>query len=172
MSETALSLFPLPRALAARGISLRLQSGEDAAVQEALFVEARRAEFDVLAWDEESKRDFLAHQSALQQRHYGLHYKGAELYTVLERGVPIGRFYIDRLSPSEIRLVDFIFFATHRGTGLGTAFLEALLDEAGRSGKFVGLHVEEHNPARRLYQRLGFRDAALRPPYIYMRRDP
>jgi predicted GNAT family acetyltransferase len=34
-----------------------------------------------------------------------------------------------------------------------------LKDEAARSNRFVSLHVEEDNPARRLYQRLGFRDA-------------
>jgi len=37
--------------------------------------------------------------------------------------------------------------------------MHALLSEAGAAGKRVVLHVEQHNRAVRLYQRLGFVDA-------------
>lgn len=162
------SLFPVPEVLLPRGIALRLQTPSDAVMQDALFTQARWDEFSQLPWEEAQKRTFLAQQSALQQHHYRAHYRGAELYTVLQAGEPIGRFYIDRVSPSEIRVIDIAFFEPHRGQGLGTALLQAVLDEAQRTGKFAGLHVESHNPARRLYQRLGFTDAEERPPYIYM----
>jgi ribosomal-protein-alanine N-acetyltransferase len=44
-----------------------------------------------------------------------------------------------------------------RGQGIGGLLLRALLSEAGRQGiAQVSLSVEPDNPARRLYERLGF----------------
>ncbi len=44
-----------------------------------------------------------------------------------------------------------------RGKGIGTALLASLLDEARRRGiRRVSLSVEKHNPAARLYRRVGF----------------
>jgi len=46
---------------------------------------------------------------------------------------------------------------SHRGQGIGTALLEALLKEAERQGvRSMSLSVERDNPALGLYQRLGF----------------
>ncbi|MEC3915139.1 GNAT family N-acetyltransferase [Nocardia sp. CDC160] len=45
-----------------------------------------------------------------------------------------------------------------RGTGLGTALMSALLDTARDRYDAVSLSVRLENPARRLYQRLGFVD--------------
>ena len=45
-----------------------------------------------------------------------------------------------------------------RGRGIGTALLRRLLELAGEGGfQQLSLSVEHDNPARRLYQRLGFR---------------
>ncbi|WP_024806209.1 GNAT family N-acetyltransferase [Nocardia sp. BMG51109] len=43
-----------------------------------------------------------------------------------------------------------------RGTGLGTALLTRLLDDAAPHHDAICLSVRETNPARRLYERLGF----------------
>ncbi len=43
-----------------------------------------------------------------------------------------------------------------RGTGLGTMMLNRLLDSAAADHDAVCLSVRENNPARRLYERLGF----------------
>jgi ribosomal protein S18 acetylase RimI-like enzyme len=34
--------------------------------------------------------------------------------------------------------------------------MQDLIDEADAAGKAVSIHVEKNNPARRLYERLGF----------------
>lgn len=158
--------------LAARGIALRLQTPGDEAMQRDLFVQSRWTEFAQVPWDDAQKMQFLSQQSALQQHHYRTHYQGAEFYTVLEDGTPIGRLYVDRVSPTEIRLVDIIFAEHRRCQGFGTAFLQTLQDMARATGKCIGLHVEENNPARRLYRRLGLGDVEPRPPYIYMTWTP
>jgi GNAT superfamily N-acetyltransferase len=48
-----------------------------------------------------------------------------------------------------------------RGGGVATALLEALLEHARREGfRAVSLSVNEDNPSRRIYLRLGFADVA------------
>jgi ribosomal protein S18 acetylase RimI-like enzyme len=68
----------------------------------------------------------------------------------------------------EIRLVDIILVPMLTGQGIGSAIIRVLLDEAARTGRYVGLHVESYNPARRLYQRLGFVDRKPQGPYMFM----
>jgi len=45
-----------------------------------------------------------------------------------------------------------------RGQGVGEMLLRALIGEAARCGLGLCLSVRSENPARRLYERLGFRD--------------
>ena len=45
-----------------------------------------------------------------------------------------------------------------RGQGLGEKLMRAMIDEAARRGLGLCLSVRSENPARRLYERLGFRD--------------
>ena len=58
-----------------------------------------------------------------------------------------------------------------RGQGIGTAMVEALIDEAARTGRALTLGVVKTNPALRLYQRLGFRTTHEDERKFYMRRD-
>ena len=45
-----------------------------------------------------------------------------------------------------------------RGQGIGEKLMRALIGEAARRGLGLSLSVRSENPARRLYERLGFRD--------------
>ena len=47
---------------------------------------------------------------------------------------------------------DIALLPAWRGRGLGGRCLQALVDQ----GRALGIQVELHNPARRLYERLGF----------------
>jgi ribosomal protein S18 acetylase RimI-like enzyme len=69
---------------------------------------------------------------------------------------PAGRLYVDRRE-KEIRIVDIALLPEFRGRGIGTSILQNLIAEAGTAGQTLTIHVEQHNPAMRLYQRLGFR---------------
>ena len=55
--------------------------------------------------------------------------------------------------------MDIALLPEYRGRGIGTALLEELLVEADATGRRVTIHVERFNPARRLYERLGFVEA-------------
>jgi len=62
-------------------------------------------------------------------------------------------FYIDDRSP----VVTIAVRDGARGRGVGEALLRALIGEASARGLHLALDVRETNPARRLYERLGFR---------------
>ena len=59
-----------------------------------------------------------------------------------------------------------------RGQGIGGAILKDVLDDAAAAGKAVSIHVEVHNPARRLYERLGFEAVEDKGIYVEMVRRP
>jgi GNAT superfamily N-acetyltransferase len=55
--------------------------------------------------------------------------------------------------------------AEARGSGVGSALLDALVSLAREQGyRAVSLSVNRQNPARRLYERKGFRDAGISDP--------
>lgn len=55
--------------------------------------------------------------------------------------------------------------AEARGSGVGSALLDALLTLAREQGhRAMSLSVDRRNPARRLYERKGFRDAGISDP--------
>ncbi|MCW2495938.1 GNAT family N-acetyltransferase [Jatrophihabitans sp.] len=56
-------------------------------------------------------------------------------------------------APDLVHILDIAVLPTAQGRGIGTALLTAVLDEAGTA---VQLSVAPDNPARRLYERLGF----------------
>ena len=53
--------------------------------------------------------------------------------------------------------------------GIGTALVTMVLNEAVSAGKPVVLHVEKHNRARFLYERLGFSTSEWNDVYLEMR---
>lgn len=64
-----------------------------------------------------------------------------------------GYGFVDAETP-ELSLTTF---EPYRGRGVGTALLDALVQEARRRGlPALSLSVEDANPARRLYERAGF----------------
>lgn len=62
-----------------------------------------------------------------------------------------------RPSPDAHWLEHFFLAPDLQGTGIGTAVLRDLLDRCDRDGVLVRLNVLQGSPARRLYERLGFR---------------
>ncbi len=63
--------------------------------------------------------------------------------------------YVDR-RPGDIRIVDIALLPEFRGEGVGGRLLAQLMDEAAASGRKLSIHVEIHNRAAELYDRLGF----------------
>jgi GNAT superfamily N-acetyltransferase len=153
----ALSREPLalPAELAAQGVSLRPETAEDHAFLEFLYCSVRWPELIQTDWSDEAKLHFLKDQYRLQVIHYTRYYAEAAFSIVEWQGQPAGRLYLHR-SPEELRIVDISLLPDACGRGLGGALLHAVFAEARAAGQYVCIHVELFNPARRLYDRLGF----------------
>jgi ribosomal protein S18 acetylase RimI-like enzyme len=136
-----------------------------------LYASTREEELSVVDWAPEQKHAFLAMQFQAQDVHYREHYPGAELSILLRGGVPAGRFYVHRRG-REIRLMDIALLPEHRNQGIATELIGRLFVEAAATGKSVTVHVEQFNPALRLYERLGFRSIAEHGAYFLMEWTP
>jgi GNAT superfamily N-acetyltransferase len=158
-------------AAAVPDVALRPEGDDDVAFLQALYASTRAEELAQVPWDDAQKRDFLAHQFALQREQYRQHYPGAEWLVIERDGVPAGRVYVRR-GGTEIRLMDIALLPALRGGGLGTRLTRALLDWADALPLPVTLHVEPFNPAYRMYRRLGFAYVRSTGVYHFLQRAP
>ncbi|MBC8424807.1 GNAT family N-acetyltransferase [bacterium] len=136
-------------------MTLRPATPDDRSFLERVYAESRAAELEATGWPDDEKDAFCRGQFAAQDSHYRTYYPDCE-YLVVERdGEPVGRLYRERRA-DEIRIVDIALLADARGHGLGGRLMRRILDEAAAADLMVRIHVERTNPARRLYDRLGF----------------
>lgn len=104
------------------------------------------------------------------------------------------RMFYDRFDPALIRIIqvegrdagllevregtDHIFIARIEVTpacqrqGIGTAVIKSILADSREKGRPVILQVLRSNPARALYERLGFSVYAETPTHFKMRKEP
>lgn len=151
-----------------RGVGLRDEATDDAPFLEAMYLSIRRGEFSALGWPEAALEAFLRDQFRLQTLHYRRHYKPAEFLIIEQAGLAIGRLYL-HAGDEDIRIIDISLIEAARGAGLGGALIRSVMDEAAVSGRRVSLHVDAGNPARRLYERLGFQATGADPaPSVHM----
>jgi GNAT superfamily N-acetyltransferase len=151
-----------------RQLAVRPIGPADTGFLSRLYASTRAEELALTHWDDDHKQAFLAMQFTAQHAYYQEHYRGAAFDLILLAGMPIGRIYLARWE-DQVRIVDIALLPEHRGQGIGTAFLRAVLAEGARLGLAVTIHVERFNPALRLYERLGFRTAADKGVYLLLR---
>lgn len=168
-STLAPSVLMLPADLAARGLSLRTKAAKDADFVRDLYISHRWEEMQAAPWSDEERLAFLREQARLQAAHYDVNYHDADFLIIEMAGRPIGRLYLFRHNRADLRIVEIGLMPDWRGQGLGGALLRWVQDMARDGGyTLCSIHVEQNNPARRLYQRLGFTDMEAVGPYILM----
>jgi ribosomal protein S18 acetylase RimI-like enzyme len=133
-----------------------------------LYASTRESELAQVEWDGAGKRAFVEHQFSAQDYHYRTHYPGATLDVIEVDGEPAGRLYVHR-GEDDIRIMDIALAPAFRNRGIGTGLLEGLMEEAASSGRSLSIHVELQNPARSLYDRLGFVPAGEHGVYVLMK---
>ena len=151
------------------GLSLRHAGTADAALIAAIYAATRAEELRQVGWSVEQKKAFTDWQSQQQELHYATHYPECERL-VVARGQPIGRIYVDT-TRLEVRLMDVTLLPEHRNQGVGSALMAAFLGYADGLRRPSSLHVEPFNPARRMYERLGYGVVETRGLYEYMVRE-
>lgn len=145
-------------------LRLRPARAEDEAFLYRLYVSTRADEVAAWGLDPETLGPLLRMQYAGQRGQYAAQFPAADHRIVLLDGRPAGRIYVDR-SEERLLLIDVAVLPEHRGQGVGTTLVRSLLEEAAT--RPVDLSVVRTNPARRLYERLGF--AVVEQDAIYLR---
>ena len=146
---------PPIEAAAAFGIGYRPMTDQDLPFVAALFASTRAEEVAATGWPAEMQAAFLDQQHQAQHHHYRLAYPDGEWLIIERGGAAIGRLYVNETG-SELSLIDISLLPEARGAGLGSAIMADLLAYAAAREESIELYVEKYNPARRLYQRLGF----------------
>ncbi|HYP09825.1 MAG TPA: GNAT family N-acetyltransferase [Bryobacteraceae bacterium] len=136
-------------------LSLRPEEPRDREFLARLFASTREQEMQLTGWTSEQQAAFLSMQFQAQTMHYNRIYAGAARCIVLVDDNPAGRLYVFQ-GGGELRIVDISLLPQYRGRGVGTTVLRSVIDQAESAGLCVSLNVAVFNPARRLYEQLGF----------------
>jgi len=139
--------------------SLRPATAADDAFLLRVYAGTRADELALTPWDDGQRSAFVRQQHQAQAVHYRMQCPDAELSVIVARidGAPqdLGRLWLHRRADT-VHVLDIALLAEWRGHGIGTACLARLMQEATAGGRAVTIYVEAGNPARRLYERLGF----------------
>jgi ribosomal protein S18 acetylase RimI-like enzyme len=128
---------------------------EDASFLFHLFAESQE-QLAGLRSNELLWRSLVEIQYRGRQMTYAARYPAAEDSILLdEEEQPVGRLLLDRHS-DRWRIVDIAVLMARRGQGLGASVLRECQRQAAAAGTGLDLQVRPENPARRLYERLGF----------------
>lgn len=144
----------------------RFDPNQDTDLDRRIYAATREEEFRHLDWPTEAIEAFVRQQYEAQTTHYREHYHGLEKSIIVVEGIDVGRLLIHR-TPQETRVVDIAILPDHRNQGIGTDLLERIIRQSAPVP--VGIHVEATNPARRLYERLGFSERETFGMYLYLR---
>ena len=136
-------------------LSLRPAAPGDDAFLRSLFAVTRSAPFEAAGLDPDSVERLLDLQFEAQRRHYSHHYPQSRRWVLLEDGLAVGRL-TEVAQDDHLLLLDLAVDPAARRRGLATWMIEQLLRRARATGVPLRCHVDPGNPARTLYDRLGF----------------
>jgi ribosomal protein S18 acetylase RimI-like enzyme len=136
-------------------VTLRASTPADEDFLTRVFASTRAAELVQLSAHPELRAAFVASQSSLQRHSYAARYPAAGFMIVELDGIAAGRLFVAR-GETELRLVDIALLDEFRGAGIGEHLVRGVLAQAAAERLEVALEVDLANPARRLYERLGF----------------
>jgi GNAT superfamily N-acetyltransferase len=131
-----------------------LGHGDEAAVR-GLFFASRAETFTDAQLSPEALQSLLNIQFDAQCQHYARHFFQSRTLLLLEGAKPVGRLIVQR-NHDELLLVDMLVDPSTRRRGLGSWMLRRVADEARHFAIPLRCHVDPTNPARQLYQRMGF----------------
>jgi len=136
--------------------SLRPTQSEDLGFLYDVYASTRFEELQQTPWSDDQKSAFLRMQFDAQHQWYHGRFADAQYQVIELDGAPVGRLYVERTGDM-VHIIDIALMPAYRNRGIGSAHLHALMDEAADANLPLRIFVETFNPARRLYDRLGFR---------------
>lgn len=141
---------------AAPALALRPILPEDEQFLYEVYASTRAEELAQVTWSEAQLKMFLQMQLNARDQSYRMHFEEIDDRIILFNNRRVGRLIVVRTS-EEMRLADIALLPESRRAGIGTSLIKDLMAEAGETKRPIRLQVEKPNqPARRLYERLGF----------------
>jgi ribosomal protein S18 acetylase RimI-like enzyme len=152
-------------------ITLRPFAPENPEFLFQLYASTRQHEIAAFGWPPAQQEAFLRMQFNAQKRWYDMAYAGADHQLILVDEKPAGRILVFRDKDSN-RLVDIALLSEYRSRGVGTQLLRDLIAKCESEHLPLRLQVTKVNPARHLYERLGFITIGEDGMYYEMERRP
>jgi len=164
--------MPFPLRSAGRfGLRLRPVEDADLPLLARLYASTRAEEVAQTGWPMQLQQAFLQQQHEAQHSHYRTAFAHAEWSIIQRADDAVGRLYWYERA-DDLHVIDITLLPEFRGAGWGAAMLGDFLAHAAALGKGVTIHIEKNNPARSLYDRLGFQVIEDRGLYDYLRAVP
>ena len=135
-------------------ISSRLATPQDEPFLRQLFYIVRAPEFEAAGMSYDQLEPFLAQQYHAMRTYYAQAFPETE-YRILDLAGQLVGYEALRVT-HELHLIDIALVPEYRNFGIGTYRMRLLQALATTTNKSVLLSVEVFNPAKRLYERLGF----------------
>jgi len=137
-----------------------------------LYASTRLEEMALSGWPQHQIDSFLQQQFEAQHQFYMEQFAGASFDLVLATdGSPMGRLYLEERD-DEFRIIDIALLPEFRGQGIGGNLMKNIITKAFEAEKMVRIHVEQNNPAMKLYLRLGFQKIEEKGVYHLMEIRP
>lgn len=105
-----------------------------------------------------------------QKAYFREHFEPARRQVIVVEGQDVGVLQVKK-TRAEIVLQNIRIAPAWQRRGLGTAIIQDILGQARYDGLSVALRVLKVNPARRLYERLGFAVTGETPTHYKMRAE-
>lgn len=125
----------------------------------------------MVPWNDQQKRAFLESQFAAQIAGYRQSFPDATHEILARDGIDTGRLYISR-ERDRIHILDITIAPWFRNTGIGAQVMQELIEEADRGRLSIEIYVENFNPSRAWFLRLGFRVVSEDGFMLFLRREP
>ena len=108
-------------------------------------------------------------EETYQRERFRTKFNPADYQIIVVDGHDIGAFSVVKRE-ADVYLSEIQIDPDHQNSGLGTAVIEGVIREAERQRLPIALQVLKVNPARRLYDRLGFSVTGETETHVQMRR--
>lgn len=122
---------------------------------EELYRSTREEELIQTNWTEQQKQQFVLMQFMAQKADYERKFPDALQQIIHYKKKAAGRLYTSETENS-IHIIDIALLPQYRNKGIGKFLLQQLIAKAKKQRKTISLQVIKTNPAKNLYNRLGF----------------
>jgi GNAT superfamily N-acetyltransferase len=136
-------------------VTLRPITAADEPFLRRVYASTRSTELEPVRWKDKERRAFCDSQFDLQDAHYHRGFPAARFDVVEWGSRPAGRLLVAP-GGTEWVILDIAMAPEACGGGLGTLLLQWVQGMAAVAGSPLMLAVEQGNPARSLFRRLGF----------------